>query len=119
MDRDVKPRPPVLMAWGRWLLAKEYAFSRQAPKPPYWCVCGRGALLDDALYFSAQADEVLDEQWVAAIDVEHVVHLGVTVGDQAREHQARAGPDVGRPHRRAGQLRDPPHHRVVAIGAGV
>jgi hypothetical protein len=78
VDRDVKPRPPVLMAWGRWLLSKDYAFVRRTPKGG---LPGDG-LLDDSLYFGAQTDEVLDEQRVAAIDVEHVVNLGFAVGDQ-------------------------------------
>jgi hypothetical protein len=56
---------------------------------------GRAALLDDPLYFRAQTDQVLDEQWVAAVDMEHVVYLGVTVGDQACQHQPRTGPDIG------------------------
>src|ERR1700752_409484 len=106
MDRDVKPRPPVLLAWGRWLLGKHYAYSRQPQSRPIGAVRLGAVLLDDPLYFRAETDQVLDEQRVAAIDVEHVMHLSVTVGDQASEHESRTCPDVGRPHRRARQLRD-------------
>src|SRR6476619_2638152 len=75
--------------------------------------------LCDSLDLRAQAAQILDEQRVAAIDVEHIVDLGVTVGDQAGQDQPGAGADVRGPHRRAGQLRDSPHHRMVAVRAGV
>jgi hypothetical protein len=77
MDRDVKTRPPVLMAWGRGLLNKDYAFGGLNPKR-----LPGDDLLDHPLYFCTQTDQVLDEQRVAAIDVENVVNLGVAIGDQ-------------------------------------
>ena len=46
------------------------------------------------LDFRAETRQVLHEQWIAAIDVKDVMDLGVTVRDQARKHQSRAGPDV-------------------------
>src|ERR1700685_2686952 len=51
-----------------------------------------------ALYLCAQTGQVFHEQRVAPVDVKHVVHLGVTVGHQAGQHQYGAGPDVRRPH---------------------
>src|ERR1700712_340792 len=45
------------------------------------------------LDLSSQNPQVLNEQRVAAVDVEYVVDLGVSVGDKAREHQAGACPD--------------------------
>ena len=75
--------------------------------------------ISSALFYpldlGSQNGQVLHEQRVAAIDVEDVVDLSVPVGDQPREHQAGAGPDVRAPHRRAGKLRQTPHHRVVAV----
>ena len=50
--------------------------------------------LGHAFYLSAQADQVLDEQRIPAVDVEHVVYLGITVGNEAGQHQPRPCPDV-------------------------
>ena len=64
--------------------------------------------LYDPLDLGTQADQVLDEQRIAPVDVEHVVDLGVAVGDQTGQHQAGAGPDIRGPHRRTGQLTEGP-----------
>ncbi len=47
-----------------------------------------------AINLSAQTLKDLDEQRVAAVDVKHVVDLGLPVGDKAGQHQSGAGPDV-------------------------
>ena len=47
-----------------------------------------------ALDLSAQTLEYLDEQRVAAIDVENIVDLCLAIGDEAGQHQSGAGPDI-------------------------
>ena len=47
-----------------------------------------------ALDLSTQSLEDLDEQRVAAIDVENVVDLGLPVGYKAGQHQSSAGADI-------------------------
>jgi hypothetical protein len=53
------------------------------------------ALLAYALNLRAQTHQVLHKERISPVDVEYVVDLGVAVRDQPREHQARAGADVG------------------------
>ena len=55
------------------------------------------ALLTDLLYpldLSAETGQVLHEKRITPVDVKDVVYFGVTVGDQAGQHQAGARPDV-------------------------
>jgi len=47
-----------------------------------------------ALDLGTQTLEYLNEQRVAAIDVENIVDLGLPIGDEAGQHQAGAGPDI-------------------------
>ena len=56
---------------------------------------------------------------VAAVDVVHIVDLGLAVGAERRDHEGHPGPDVERPDRRGGQLRHAADHRVVALGTDV
>ena len=86
--RDVKPRPPV-RNWGRGLLGPEYAFRHACPK-----LGSAEGRLGHPLDLGAQADQVLHKERVAAVDMEHVVDLGVSVGDQPREHQPGTCADV-------------------------
>ena len=59
-----------------------------------------GQLLGAALHVRTQRIELLREIRVATVDVVDVVHHSFPLGDQASEHQARTGANVGAPHRR-------------------
>ena len=54
----------------------------------------RVPVLGDPLDLRSEAHQVLYEQGVSAIDVEHVMDFGVAVGDQAGKDQPGAGADV-------------------------
>jgi len=61
--------------------------------PKIGATVGSRALLY-ALDLGTQSLEDLDEQRVTAIDVEHVVDLGLPVGYKAGQHQSSAGADI-------------------------
>src|SRR5277367_3198536 len=42
---------------------------------------------------------------IAPVDVIHAVDDGLAASDQSRQHQRRAGPQIGRQHLRSGELR--------------
>jgi hypothetical protein len=56
--------------------------------------CVVKSVLFYALNLRSETDQIFYEQRIAAVDVEDVVHLGVTVGDQSGQHQTGASPDV-------------------------
>jgi predicted protein tyrosine phosphatase len=47
-----------------------------------------------SLNLRSETDQIFHEQRIATVDVKDIVYLGVAVGDEARQHQTGAGPDV-------------------------
>src|SRR3569833_775396 len=68
--------------------------------------------------FDLRADtaQLLLDRLVTAIEVVDAEHVGLALRDEAREHEARRCPEVGRHHRRAGQLHAALRDRGAAGG---
>ncbi len=75
----------ILLTGDVWLLRKYYALSGSASNDQRTRRTG-SPTLRGALDLGAQADKVLHEPRITAVDVEDVVNLGVTVGNQPGQH---------------------------------
>src|SRR5687768_4681491 len=76
---------------------------------------GGRPLLLDALHRGAELGELLLETFIAAIEVVDARDPRLALGHQSRQHQGRAGSDVGRHHRCALQPLDSLHDRGVLL----